>query len=98
MSGSGKLVRGDNGSLRLQGVVNFHSVVPLYEEFERLLAPEVNSLDCRGILRCDSSAVSMLLACRRLAQQREIDLRIEGMGEQLLSLAKLYEVEKLLTD
>ena len=98
MSGTDNLITTRNGTLQLQGVVNFHTVVPIYEEFERLLGPGVNSLDCRGIRNCDSSAISLLLACRRLAQQRELDLRIEGMGDQILSLAQLYEVEKLLTD
>ena len=97
MFDKGHILSIGNGILQLQGVVNFHSVVPLYEEFERLLAPGVNSLDCQGILNCDSSAISLLLACLRLAKQREINLRIVGVDNQLLSLARLYEVEDLLT-
>lgn len=98
MSGTGNILSTDNGVLQLQGVVNFHSVVPLYEELERLLVPGINNLDCQGILNCDSSAISLLLACRRLAHQREINLRIVGVDNQLLSLARLYEVDELLTD
>jgi len=41
--------------------------------------------------------ISLLLACRRLAGSRAMDLSITGMGEQMLSLARLYGVESLLT-
>lgn len=98
MTGSAKIVPAGNGTLQLQGVVNFLSVVPLYEEFKQLLVPGVYHLDCRRMRESDSSAISLLLACRRLAHERELNLRIDGMGEQLLSLARLYEVEELLTD
>ena len=96
MAGSAKIVRAGNGTLQLQGTVNFHSVASLYEEFKQTLVPGVNHLDCQGIRESDSSAISLLLACRRLALEREINLGIVGMGDQLLSLARLYEVEELL--
>ena len=97
MTGPAILVRTDDGTLQLQGAVTFHSAVSLYHECRRLLVPGIRRLDCQGVQVFDSSAISLLLACRRLANSRAQDLSIDGMGEQLQSLARLYGVETLLT-
>lgn len=91
------LLRTDDATLQLQGAVTFDSAAPLYRECRRLLVPGIRYLDCSGIRRFDSSTLSLLLACQRLAGSRTMDLSITGMGDQLLSLARLYDVEKLLT-
>jgi ABC-type transporter Mla MlaB component len=98
MNSPASLVLTDDGNLQLQGAVTFDSTPSLYEECQRLLLPGIKALDCRGIQESDSSAISLLLACRRLADNRAVDLRITGMGEQLLSLARLYDVEKILAN
>ena len=98
MTGPAQLIHSGDGVLQLQGTITFHSVVPLYQECQRLLVPGIRRLDCRGIRQSDSSAISLLLACRRLANSRALNLSIDGMGEQLLSLARLYGVETLLTE
>ena len=93
-----RLVLTDDGNLQLLGSVTYDSAPYLYRECQRLLLPGIRSLDCGEIQESDSSAISLLLACRRLANTRTVDLRITGMGEQLLSLARLYGVEDLLTN
>lgn len=90
------LLPADATTLQLQGAVTFANAATLYQECQRLLAPGVTCLDCTGVLDSDSSAISLLLACRRRAGELGIDLKITGMGKQLQGLARLYGVEKLL--
>jgi anti-anti-sigma factor len=82
--------------LTLQGRINFQTVPQLYKQFRLELVPGINALDCSKVEQCDSSAISLLLAGLRLAHQQHINLRIQGMNEQLHSLARLYEVESIL--
>lgn len=82
--------------LSLQGKINFQTVPGLYKLFNHELVPGINALDCSKVEQCDSSAISLLLAGLRLAHQQQIHLRIQGMNEQLLSLARLYGVETIL--
>jgi ABC-type transporter Mla MlaB component len=82
--------------LYLQGQINFQTVTVLYRMFTQEMVSGVSTLDCSKVEQCDSSAISLLLACRRLALGRQIRLQIRGMNEQMLSLARLYEVEAVL--
>ena len=41
-------------------------------------------------------AVGLLLACVRIARGQEFSLQIKGMGPQILSLARLYDVDRIL--
>ncbi len=92
---SNQLVR-EGEILYLQGQINFQTVTEIYRLFTQELASGITTLDCSKVEQCDSSAISLLLAGRRLALGRKIRLQIRGMNEQLLSLARLYEVETVL--
>ena len=93
-----ELLSADAETLQLRGAVTFANAAALYLQSQRLLVPGITGLDCKGVRDSDSSAISLLLACRRLANGRGVDLRITGMGRQLLDLARLYGVEQLLVD
>lgn len=54
-------------------------------------------LDASALRQFDTSAIAVLLECRRLAQQRGRTLHIDGLPAPLLELARLYGVEELLT-
>jgi ABC-type transporter Mla MlaB component len=95
MNESAQLVR-SNHDLMLQGRVNTKTVNGLFKSFKHELSPEIDSLDCSGVDTCDSSAIGLLLACVRLAHKRDINISIKGLGQQILSLARLYEVETML--
>lgn len=49
-------------------------------------------LDASGLEQFDSSALAVLLACRRQAQSLGRSLQIQGMPEKLRELAALYGV------
>jgi len=53
-------------------------------------------LNASALKVCDSSAVAVLLALRRAAQELKLDWKIEGAPAHLLDLARLYGVESLL--
>ena len=95
MAESPRLERRGN-TLRLQGRINVNTVPGLYQDFKRELEAGVEALDCSGLEDCDSAGVALLLACTRLARRRGASLPIRCGNEQVLSLARLYEVESLL--
>jgi len=92
---STRLIR-DGETLHLHGQINFQTVTALYKMVTHELVSGVTTLDCSKVEQCDSSAISLLLAGRRLALNRQINLQIRGMNNQILSLAGLYDVEKVL--
>ena len=95
MNHDSQLIR-EGDAIYLQGQVGFQTVNGLFKSLRHELTPEVKTLDCSRVGVCDSSAISLLLASRTLAQERKIQLSIRGMNEQMQSLARLYEVESML--
>ena len=95
MNQDSQLVK-EGQAIYLQGKVGFQTVNGLFKSLQQELTPEVTILDCSRVGICDSSAISLLLAGRTLAQERKIQLSIRGMNEQMQSLARLYEVESFL--
>ncbi len=93
-----KLTLLDQNTLQLQGTVNCNTAGRLFWLMKQKLVRDINRIDCHEIKEADSAALGLLLACRRLAVERNLKLKIEGLGEQLLSLARLYDVEQLLTE
>lgn len=61
----------------------------------QLEAPQT-MLDLSAVSAIDSSAVSLLLACQRRAQQRGIELSCSNLPEGLRSLTELYAVGALI--
>lgn len=55
-------------------------------------------LQLDGLDGSDSSAVAVLVACRRLAQRAGRPVRLTGMPGSIASLAKLYGVDALLAE
>ena len=95
MNENGQLNR--NGEvLNLHGRINFQTVNSLYKLLKHELVPGVTRIDCSKVQHCDSSAISLLLASLRLAQDHQIKLQIQGMNEQILSLARMYDVDSIL--
>ena len=53
-------------------------------------------VDASGLQRFDSSALAVLLECRRLGQSVGKQFQVRGAPAQLVRLAKLYGVDSLL--
>jgi len=80
----------------LQGRLSMDTVPALFATGLQRLAGEDLLVDFSRVESVDSAAVSMLLGWERAAQRGERELRVTGLPEALLSLARLYGVDKLL--
>jgi len=83
-------------SMVLQGHLNMDTVPALFATGLRQLEQQDLLVDFSGVESVDSAAVSMLLGWERAAQRTERVLRVTGLPEDLLSLARLYGVDNLL--
>lgn len=80
----------------VHGSLNIETVPALFETGLQHLAGEDLQVDFSQVASVDSSAVSMLLGWARAAQRVQHGLRVKGLPEDLLSLARLYGVAELL--
>jgi phospholipid transport system transporter-binding protein len=80
----------------VQGSLNIETVPALFEIGLQHLASEDFQVDLSQVASVDSAAVSMLLGWTRAAQHVQQVLRVRGLPEDLLSLARLYGVAELL--
>lgn len=58
--------------------------------------PQAVVADASGLLKFDSSAIAVLLQCRRESQIQGKSFSVRGLPERLRSLAALYGVAELL--
>lgn len=54
-------------------------------------------LDASALVQFDSSALAVVLACRRAVRGRGASLRITGLSKRAQALAEVYGVTELLT-
>ena len=77
---------------RLGGDVTLETVPGMLEKIKPLIRSGVDNLDCSEVKHVDSSALGLILACKREAMTQQKDLKITGLPNSLLSLASLYGV------
>jgi phospholipid transport system transporter-binding protein len=80
----------------VQGNLNIGTVPALFETGLQHLAGEDFQVDFSRVDSVDSAAVSLLLGWARAARNMQHGLRVKGLPEDLLSLARLYGVADLL--
>lgn len=85
-----------DGVLALSGPLTMETVPTLFPAGTAHLANGDLLVDLSGVKLVDSAAVSLLLGWLRVAQRQQRQLRLTGMPEDLLSLARLYGVDRLL--
>jgi len=86
----------EGNKMSLQGHLNMDTIPALFATGLERLAQEDLLVDFSAVESVDSAAVSMLLGWERAAQHGERKLLVTGLPEDLLSLARLYGVDKLL--
>lgn len=77
---------------RLGGDVTLDTVPGLLDKIRPLVQSGVDTLDCTAIRNVDSSALGLILACKREAATRQSKFAVTGLPDSLLSLASLYGV------
>ncbi len=77
---------------RLGGDVTLETVPAMLEKIRPLIRSGVDCLDCSNVKNVDSSAIGLILACKREAVAQQKSLKLTGLPNSLLSLASLYGV------
>jgi len=90
------MIAREDGRLVMRGRLTIATVPALFEAGLQQLAGEDLVVDLSQVEAVDSAAVSMLLGWLRAAQRNQRTLRVSGLPEDLLSLARLYGVADLL--
>lgn len=77
---------------RLSGDVTLETVPDMLEKIRPLIRSGVDALDCSEVKNVDSSAIGLILACKREAIAQKKVLKLNGLPNSLLGLASLYGV------
>ena len=80
----------DGERLRLEGELDFVSVIPMRAELDRFLKASAGkqvTLDLSGITRINSVGLSLLLSAARTAQASQVQLQADGLPAGLMSMA-----------
>jgi phospholipid transport system transporter-binding protein len=90
------MIKREGDWMVVRGNLTIETVPAIFETGLQHLAGEDLSVDFSQVGSVDSAAVSMLLGWARAAQRVQQRLRVKGLPEDLLNLARLYGVAELL--
>ena len=86
-----------SGRYVVTGLLQFDTVTKARKLGAALLARESSwVLDLRGVTRADSAGLALLVDWVREARRRQIAVRFENIPAQLLALAKVSRLERIL--
>ena len=87
-----------NGRFILTGVMNFDSVIPLNLRANELF-PDFNSItiDLSGVTYVNSAGLALLLEWKRKALLENRTIKILGVPKKLLNIARVSEIESILS-
>lgn len=86
------MIERKDGLCRLGGDVTLETVPELLHKVRQLIRSGVDTLDCSEVKNVDSSALGLLLACKREAMAAQSSMKFTGLPPSLLNLASLYGV------
>jgi len=90
------MIRREGARLLVSGPVTLANVATLLEEGRRHLAEGVQTVDLGEVSEMDSALLALLLAWLRDAKAREQALAFANAPASLLTIARLYGVERLI--
>lgn len=90
------MITREGDRLMVHGRLTIATVPALFETGLQHLSGENLLVDFSKVEAVDSAAVSLLLGWARAAQRGRHELRVAGLPDNLLSLARLYGVSDLL--
>ncbi len=83
--------------IRLAGELSIYGVAALHDELlAGLGAPRRIRLDLDQVEECDTAGLQWLLALRRWALARDVDLQIEAVSEAVREMVDLCQAHRLL--
>ena len=86
------------GRFRLSGVLDATTAGDVLEQSEqRFAAAERLDVDLGGVAESDSAGLALLIEWVRCARKRQQEIRFQNVPAQINALAKISEVEDLIT-
>ncbi len=88
----------ENGKLHLRGVLDKHSVPTAYQCSKKLLraSTAAQAIDLSEVQHIDSAGLALLLEWQSWANHAAQQLQLQHAPEQLLQLARLSELDRIL--
>ena len=90
------MIRREGARMLVSGPVTLANVGVLLEEGRRHIAEGVQTIDLGEVSEMDSALLALLLAWLRDAKARAQSVAFANMPESLLTIARLYGVDRLL--
>lgn len=90
------MIRREGARMMVSGPVTLANVASLLEEGRRHLAEGVQTVDLGEVSEMDSALLALLLAWLREAKARTQPIAFANLPESLLTIARLYGVDRLL--
>lgn len=90
------MLQKQNDVASLEGPVTFETTPALLDELKPLIAADLKAVTFRQIGEVDSSALGLILSCRREAAKHGRTLKFIDLPANLTALAALYGVSDLI--
>jgi len=96
---AGKLRQNNDGSMSLSGAIDHHTVPELFKQSEKFFNQNNQKeivIDLKDVSRSDSSGVALLIEWMRQAGNRQKSVRFLNIPKQMLEIAQVSGVDKIL--
>lgn len=87
-----------DGSVQLEGELNYSNVSNIYRETADLFKQSRNSLeiDLAGVTRTDSAGLALLVEWLSEARSRNLEINFKNAPEQMLEMVKMSSLDRVL--
>ena len=86
------------GKFRINGTLNFDSIITLNQHAQNLFLNYKDiTVDLSGVTYVNSAGLALLLEWKRLALLNKKAIHLQGIPGKLLNIARMSEIEKILS-
>lgn len=90
-------VQREQGNIELAGVLNHASVAGVLAQSNDWFAGAALNIGLQGITHSNSAGLALLLEWQKIARQKQLTIQYHNVPEQLLTIARAYGVDQLLS-
>ena len=90
-------VQRDQGSIELSGELNHVTVADVLAQSADWFAGDALVIGLQGISHSNSAGLALLLEWQKIARQKQVSIQYHNVPEQLLTIARAYGVDQLLS-
>lgn len=96
---SSRIEKQGEGKFLISGLLEFATATQLARQGNELFKIEGDALvlDLGGVTRSDSAGLALLIEWRRVAEQRKQTLSFSNIPQQLLDIAEVSGIDKLIS-